>query len=233
MKTIFTLYFTLILFSWSFGQTRQSAGKLNINTAPRGIINEIYDPEPITIKGSYYLLDDWYSCNIILKNGQTDTKNACKYNLETSHLEIKIENEIRALNLRYIDNFSLYGEDISDTLFFENASKYTEEKIPLTGILEIIVKGKNKLISKPGLKKQQGNYIPALDVGEKAETYVKNEVLYFADGNKLRLIKGKKGEWLKELNDQQEIIKEYAKENKLGFRKKEHLTRLIRYCNTL
>lgn len=233
MKNILLFILISLFQGIGFAQTRQPAGKLDINTAPLGIVKQIKELQPISTSGSFYINDDWRQCHVRLKNGESGSVSSCKYNLETSHLEIKIDNETKALDLRYIEEFFLV-KDRTDTLVFKNAyNNYSIEEIPVVGIIEVLVEGENTLVSKPILKIQKANYIPALDTGEKSDKYIKQEQLFLVRGSKLYPIKSKKGDWLNELGNHKNDIEEFAKRSKLGFRKKEDLIKIIRYSNEL
>lgn len=228
MRVMLTLAFFGFIVLSNMGQT---AGMLNVNAAPSGIVDEIDELEIIESEGSYYVLENWNQCIIFFKYGKQSSIENCKINLETLRLEIKEGMQLMALNLNYLDNIQLLEREKFDTIKYKTASNYLFDGKPLKGIVEIIVEGNTQLIVNHTLRKLQSNYIAGIDVGERAEKYVKHLDYYIVSKKRLFQIRNRRNTWLDDMVVPMEKTTKFIHENKISFRKREDLIKLVKFFN--
>lgn len=228
-------YFILLLLLsiGSLAQVRQPAGKVNVNTAPGGIVGEIKE-EPLPVKGSYYLFDQWGRGSIRLKSGQTLDSVLLKYDLFRNRLETLTDQKRSTFNAGKVYSFTHQTED-QQTIRYINSDGYLLDQLPLLGFYQILVEADEAglgLFSKIDLKLKKSYYVAALDVGDKADSYIKLESLYLVSGiNVYRLPKKDLAFW--DLFKEASLMEAWAKEEKLKWKRKEDLIRVLEHYNSI
>lgn len=174
--------------------------------------------------GDIYLRDK----DVIIKNKWF------RYNIKEKQIEVKNDSQIVAVASFYIDKIK-YLQDGKNKILV-NAEDYVYNKIPLSGFLEILENGKYQLVKKNNLEEEkfEDNYIPALDLGKKANTIRKKAIFFISDKKKeLLKIKNKKKSNFQLFGEYASKVFAYVKQEKLKFSKQEHLVLIIRHYNSI
>ncbi|MGI9552421.1 MAG: hypothetical protein ACR2MT_14565 [Aurantibacter sp.] len=225
---------SLLLVSISVGaQVRQPAGKINVNTAPGGIVGEIKE-KPLPTMGSQYLFKNWETGSLRLKSGQTLDNVMFKYDLSRNRFETLNDQKSITLNASSVYSFQLKTHD-QGSVQYVNSDGYLLDQLPLSGFYKILLEPNDAgmgLFSKIDLKLKKSYYVPALDVGEKADSYTKVESIYLVSGINVYQVPKKDfafWEFLKENS----AIKAWAKNEKLKWKRKEDLIKILHHYNSI
>lgn len=223
----------LLLSIGSLAQVRQPAGKVNVNTAPGGIVGEIKE-EPLPIKGSSYLFDQWETGSIRMKSGQTLDSVLLKYDLSRNRLETLTDQKKSTFGAGRVYSFTHPTED-QQIIKYINSDGYLLDQLPLLGFYQVLVEADEAgmgLFSKIDLKLKKSYYVAALDVGDKADSYIKVESLYLVSGiNVYRLPRKDLAFW--SLFQEASLMEAWAKEEKLKWKRKEDLIRILDHYNSM
>lgn len=217
-----------------YAQVTRTEGFVDANRGvPNSIIEEIpYVPD--TYKGTHYFEDEWRMGNIVLEIGQVIQAVPLKYDLRLDRLEFQYQGETRFLESDKIDRFDWVNPDGSRSIFV-HASLYLYHDIPpLQGMVELVVDGeKLKLLSKPGIIVKEGNYNVQIDIGDRTPELVKQEKFYFVlnqnvyavpPGRRKRSLFFKSG-W--------EEVQDFAKKERLNFKTRDDLRKIVQFYESL
>jgi hypothetical protein len=190
-----------------------------------GRYNE-FQPRPEKIE-SVYLRDDWTYGTLMLLSGDTLTDLSLKYDIKNSLLEINTPAGIKVASLSKIKGFELAV--MPRKQLFLNANR---QQVPgLTGLVEVLATGETSLYAKPSVEIIAGNYNAALDVGSRGDKAVKKEDLFLVKDGKATDVTRAGKKVVGQFQGREGEIEKYAKDNRLSFKKKEDLTKIIRFAN--
>ncbi|MGI9543199.1 MAG: hypothetical protein ACR2MX_08065 [Cyclobacteriaceae bacterium] len=232
MKKLLTSMICSILFLSVSGQQKDNnKGQLDMAPVAGGFVKEIKFI-PKQTEGTHYLQDNWSVGKVMLFNGSALEDLQMKFDIEKSHLEIRTKGRTKLLQDTYIEEFTLLNTESGSEMKFMNGSLYKENGVASIGFFESILEGKLSLFSKTELDIIKANYDAKFDVGEKSDKVVKSENYFVANGkNVFRITKNKK-ENLKIFGDKSDLIYSYMKSEKLSFKNKEDLERIVVYYNS-
>ncbi|MGI9544250.1 MAG: hypothetical protein ACR2MX_13405, partial [Cyclobacteriaceae bacterium] len=138
------------------------------------------------------------------------------------------------LNAGNVYSFQLKTQD-QRIIQYINSDGYLLDQLPLSGFYEVLVKPSNAGIgffSKIDLKLKKSYYVPALDVGEKADSYTKVESMYLVSGiNVYQLPKKDFAFW--EFFKEAFAVEAWAKNEKLKWKRKEDLIKILHHYNSV
>lgn len=231
MKRFCYLVLLLLLKAELSAQVAQPAGKLNVNTAPGGIVEEIlFDKIPERI-GSHYLHDDWLTGNIYLKSGQKVKGKPLKYDLQTQVVRIRFDGVVKALKVSRVLRFELINAEGNSDVFI-NADLFKNENEISTGFFKLVQDGGLRLFSMTELQLVKANYAPTHNAGEMSDKYLKTDHFYFEKEMKVFKVSKNKNKSLKFFGTQAETVKNFMSENRLGFKKEQDLIQLVGFYNS-
>ncbi|MBT1685766.1 hypothetical protein [Dawidia soli] len=222
MRFIAAFLFTIPVLT-TFAQGDMRADRVVDRTS--GGYNE-FQPKPEKIE-SVYLQDDWTYGTLMLLSGDTLKDLSLKYDVKNSLLEINTDAGIKVASLSKIKGFELAV--VPRKQLFLNANR---QQVPgLTGLVEVLATGKTSLYAKPSVDIIAGNYNAALDVGSRGDKAVKKEDLFLVrDGQATNVTRaGKKV--VDNFQGREDQIEKYAKDNRLSYKKKEDLAKIVRFAN--
>lgn len=212
------------------GQVTRTDGFIDASQGrPGSIISEIpYVPEEY--KGSFYILDEWSRGDAVLLSGDSLTDYPLKYDIEHQRLEILVEGKVKILERSELFSFNWLNKAKNDKQYFFNASDFKYLEPPAVGMFEILVDGDElKLFSLKETKLREGNYNQQIDIGDRRPKIIQGESFYiWREGIVFKLSKNKR-KTLVHFRGKAKEIEAYAKENGLGFKKREDLVALVNY----
>lgn len=232
MKKLITALMCLMAAVIVYGQETDNKGLLEMSPVAGGLVKEIKFA-PMQVEGTHYYQDYWSIGDVILFNGSTLEDLQMKFDIEKNHLEIKTENKVKLLEDSYIKEFTLLDSESGSKKRFMNCSLYKENGMKLIGFFESITDGKMSLFLKMELDIIKANYDAKFDVGDKSDKVVKVENYFIANGENVYRIAKNKKENLKIFGDNSERISSYIKNEKLSFKDKEDLQKIITYYNSI
>lgn len=222
MRVIITLLLTVLAFAVA-AQGDMRVDRVVDRTS--GGYNE-FQPKPEKIE-SVYLRDDWTSGTLMLLSGDTLKDLSLKYDIKNSLLEINTEAGIKVASLSKIKGFELAV--MPRKQLFLNANR---QQVPgLTGLVEVLATGKTSLYAKPSIDIIAGNYNAALDVGSRGDKAVKKEDLFLVRGGQATNVTRAGKKIVNNFQGREDQIEKYAKDNRLSYKKKEDLAKIVRFAN--
>ncbi len=179
---------------------------------------------------SYYINEQWQEGEFALVPDQVFEGYPIKYDVKNNVLEIKVDNEIKILELYKIREFS--WKDISGTEhnFINLNTKAKNTK--LYGVAQILLDGKAKLI-------KTYEYIPKPESDVKYGAYTVidhnyiHEDLYLMEGDKVLHVNNNKKKFMKFFESYSSDIMSFVKSKKLKINNVTDLKEIIEYYNTL
>lgn len=145
------------------------------------------------VVGDFYLDPKWNlgSVEITNKNATIDGY-PMKYDIKSQNVEILTPTGIRLLELKNVGAVVWFDSLTRQPHYFVNASKYTLDGAPMTGLMEVLADGKRALFSKAEVHVKQPTYVVAIDAGSRDTEIYKKVAYYYNNGTELVLIKSKK-----------------------------------------
>ena len=176
-----------------------------------------------TTNGTYYLFDEWENSGIVhtIDNGKFSIKNI-NLNLERHSFESKIDGDsLFTFNFNNIDRFIINGRTFKN--FYWNDDNQVYEIVYENDGLQIL-KGFRVL------------YVPAsVDpmVARTKDKFVRTEVFFLRQNEKLSPFKLKKSRILKLFNDDEDRLKvsAYADQQNLSFKREEDIQKIFDYSD--
>ena len=222
----------IILYSCEIGmcQVRQQAGKLNVNTAPGGIVQTMHLPIIETL-GTIYLYDEWSLGNIYLKNQSVIKDVRLKYDIEKDQFELNHKGQVRVLAGVFVSHFE-YRDAKGQWKYYDSDSSFPGLGQINAGFFERVVEGDPGLFLKLDIEIIKPSYVAALDVGERTARYVQNASFYLLlDQRILELPRKKKG-FYGLFGESAEHIKQYVKANKINIKQREDLVQVVKFVQS-
>jgi len=216
----------------SFGilaQVHQPAGKLYANTAPGGIINEVFQLE-ITNKNHYYLNKDFQNGSIFLKSGLSLINHSIRYDYMTDQIEVLFNDEVRSLKGQFLDYYEFKDSLTGYFKIYLHASRLVQDEL---GFYELLYDDHIALVRKDQLNSRKPSYVPALDVGDRAVQYFIESKYFIVMNDQLIPIQRKKKSRINAFGEYFEAIENFIKSNKLDVESDQGLIRIVRYYNEL
>lgn len=191
--------------------------------APPGY-NYIY-PEnnyPKGTEGSPYL-NDWEYADIIFTSGGEVKDLLVRYNVYSNQLLYKEKQQTYLMGA---------PDSISELRFPDKTFIYSEYLPGKKTFFEVVLKGKVSLLTKYEIEVTPANYNEALFSGNKNDVLYIKQKLYLQKGKSIVPIT-KKTELLEVLSDKKVEVVNLMTKERLSFRKKQDMTKLIAYYNQL
>ena len=221
----------LFLSSQAIGQLSRTDGMLDVSNDMKHTLVQQIPFGLIKTEGTYYYSDEWKDGEIELNNGTAINGFKLKYDIENNELMLMINNDVKFLDGSKVNRFTLV--EGNSYLNFISAQKFNIENTPLVGFFQILVNGKRTLLSKWSTSLKKATYNAAIDMGTEENKIIKVERLYLSEEGRLNRLTKNKKKTLALFGNSKETINQYAKENGLGFKKKEDLQKVVSYCNSL
>jgi len=232
MKKLLTSIMCSAMFLSVSGQVKDnSRGQLDMDPIAGGFVKEIKFV-PKQTEGTHYFQDNWSVGNVVLFNGSALEDLQMKFDIEKSHLEIRTEGRVKLLQDTYIKEFTLLDTESGNEMKFINGSMYKENGVASIGFFETILEGEFSLLSKTELDIIKANYDAKFDVGEKSDKVVKVENYFVANGTNVVKVTKNKKQNIKIFGDKSDVISSHMKSEKLSFKNKEDLERIVAYYNS-
>lgn len=204
---------------------------MDMNARPGGIVQEVPLEEP-KLLGNTYLSDNWYRGTLFLFSGHKIENYLLRYDIKNHVVEIRIEDEdkVKVLQGIRIEKFEWYNAELDQRETFINSSII--DPAISSSFFKILSKGdKIDLLMRYQVKLIKGNYVQALDMGERDNKLVKVKKFYFQIGKRLIEAPNKKKKLEPLFPDSYDEIKSYVKSENLRLKEEESLIKLTEFIN--
>lgn len=235
MAKLKTLYIIALLSYFSAnGQIvgpAKTASTLDLDSRAGGQVAQI-PMKPVETIGTSLLYDDWALGTITITENKVVENYLINYDLEKDELLIKTDEDVRVLRGYRVQSFDIsQGDGIKR--HFINSSNHLLDGTPLTGFLEVLVNDDVMLFSKTKISIKAPSYNIQIDYGKRADEILKVESFYIAEDENIMLIGKSKKKSLSLFGDQTNTIDNFMKKNKLKFKSKEDLIKIVEYYNSI
>jgi len=186
-----------------------------------------FKPKPDAAVEAVYINDKWLNGTIVIAPNSEVKDIPIKYDVKNNLLEIQTKDGIKIANKDKLKSFST--KDALEEHHYVNSD---DLKIKgLTGIAEVLVPGKLPLYGGIHLRKIPANYNPAMDVGSKVDVFVIDESLFLIRDNEAFDITKAGKKILKYFGDKSSAIESYVKQNKLSYKEKSDIIKIVEEFN--
>jgi hypothetical protein len=236
---------SLIILSLATGVSLAQTPAINNNVRASNLLNRfteyrltpgemaigISTPREVKIIGDVYLDIHWGKSSIEVFNSEKLIEGYfTRFDIKNNEVEFQIDRSVRVLPGNKVKSVVWIDSITQQPRIIENASKYVFNDVPLNGFLEILVDGKTPLLKRYFLEILKPDFSPALNVGSKDYRILKKVEYFYAIGNQLTKIKGKKS--LGQLiSNSEKDVNLFIKAESLNLKKEEDLRKLFYFSN--
>ena len=191
----------------------------------------ISTPREVKVIGDVYLDIHWGKSSIEVFNSDKLIEGYfTRFDIKNNEVEFQIDRSVRVLPGNKVKSVVWIDSITQQPRVIENASKYVFNEVPINGFLEILVDGKTPLLQRYFLEILKPDFSPALNVGSKDYRILKKAEYFYAIGNQLIKIKGKKS--LGQLiSNSEKDLNSFIKAESLNLNKEEDLRKLFYFSN--
>ncbi len=223
---------SLLVFSLSFHQViGQGISSIVDNSVNPGEVLMEFDNRSPQIEGSFYLFNDWKIGELTLKSGASILEQWLNFDVEYDLLEIKLDKEIKIVPLLMLQEFSINTPGQEQVFYQPCDNYYYEQKVPLTGLCEVLEPNYYGLILRFMTDIKESTYIPVLDMGNKEDEMIVRKKLYITKGDFAIEIPQKKQSFVKLYPESIDDLNSYIKERKLNHRNVRDLLIILSFLN--
>lgn len=208
------------------GVNQMMASIDQMSTGKRQIVSAYVKNPPRKIFGSYYIFEDWNNMAVVQIKGDKPYKiNKVNVNVRNDRFEAKFgQDSIFAFDTPSIDHFLIANRKFKKVYL----SKFQENRI-----CEIIVEDEEFMILKTYRSDIKKNDPDPLMLKPNGDEFVIDSNYYLKRGESLEKFKLNKKEILALFSKNKKLIETYVKEEKLSYKKSEHLKKIYSKWKTL
>jgi len=177
------------------------------------------------VEGYPYLVKEFLSGQIHLKDGRETSLIPLRYNIVNNQIEAMKDKQIVGItNVNKIDYITING------IHYEYINTEDGENY----IFQVLINGGCKLLKKYQCTFSPANYNVSMDAGHKTPYYTKSHNLYIqiTDNTPIKIKKSSKS-ILKAIGDKKDELKKYIKDNKLSMKNELDIKKVVNYYNIL
>lgn len=189
-------------------------------------------PVPQDLDHSLYLDDGWTQGNILLENNRIIRECTLRYDITNGFIEIQSETGIRAAPEQQVQQFFMMNGD--SIRWFISGMLFEYKKDPITSLMEVLVDESTQLLLRTRIiiNKPNGGFTDQRRAGADAITSLKEEEYYLTQEDQLIDVSSKK-KMFEAFGDQQNEMKQWAKNAKIKYNDQSDVISLIQYYNTI
>ena len=197
------------------------------------LVTELPAAPPTTI-GDYYLEKEWLRGDLYLDENLKLESLYFRYNAKDNYFEIKTETEIKVLPGKRVIKFTWTNNQSEFDGAYINGALYNLEQTTVNTFLKIVSDEKYDLLVGNRFKVIPGNFNTALNVGERNDKIVKEEVLYIGTGESLMEVDSNRKKFIKDLTlFSGSDLSSFIKSNKINPKNLEDLILVTRRLNEI
>ena len=174
--------------------------------------------------------DNWKVGKVFLLTGEVVKDYPIRYDIKKNIIEIKAKTEVKVLSAGRVKEINWLGDDgnleiLRNTKIYNNFNE--------VGFFTILDEGRKSFVKKKTLEVIEVNYVNALDIGEQERAIVKKDKYFVVDNNMIISLKKSKRHMLKLFATKANVVKQYAKNNNLSYKKNSDVIKIFDYYNSL
>jgi hypothetical protein len=230
---IIVLIFTVNVLTAQTIPLGATGGARYITPGPYSSITSLPIAPPATI-GDYYLENAWLQGSIILTDSTQFQSLYFRYNMKENYFEIKTEREVKVLPGARVVSFEwLNNNNVRDGVYI-NVAGFDYNGSKLKTFLKIINGGNYSVATGEEYKLIPANYNAALNVGERDDRIVKEEVHYLLHDNKILKVDSNKKKFTNDLSEfSGHDMSAFIKDSKIAPKELGDLVQVTEKLNTM
>jgi hypothetical protein len=173
----------------------------------------------------------WHEGKVVLESNDT-IKGVVKYDLQSDLLQVKAKNHLESFTARKVLFFEIFDTTVKRYRQFYSLpySQNNTYKTPV--FFELLSEGKLTLLTREKLEYRTVSS-PYYYYGTYTRLVMVNKYFLLKPNGNIEDFEGRKSDWLSLMENKEEDVKAFAKENRLDFDDKYELTRIVEYYNSL
>lgn len=184
------------------------------------------------IEGTPYYNPEWTKGRVQLRSNNKTSEISLRYNANTNELEFKKDDKILIALPRMVTAFTLQNEE-SEKVTFKSGFKSPEHDIHPGLFLRVIHDGKVKLVAHHKTTFMKAHSMNPL-TGKKVSKYIpKKDYFLITKDGKYHDIKLKRKHILRALDQNEDELKNFAKNNNLDFGNEDNIAELLAHYDKL
>ncbi len=207
-----------------FAQTSIDAEKVRLNNVNSREAIQTFDLTRKTVVLQFFYNEDWTKAQILGEEMDFGDDLRIKYDLLNQQINILIDDVPMVASNKMLKSFTFSGT--GQKFICINPKNWDKGK----SFFEIIVEGNHSLLGHHSATKQKANYNAALDIGSKNEQIVQKETFYILTNGRIAEIPTKK-KAAHNFFKKYKGASYYIKRNKINFKQKEDIKKLIQFLN--
>ncbi|MBK7805314.1 MAG: hypothetical protein IPJ51_03290 [Saprospiraceae bacterium] len=220
-----TLILSILIFSYTFSHGQMRGGTEYIDNYAKLMTKKAKGPQ---LLGSVYVLDEWHSIEVMLKDGIAKIDKA-KLNLQTSNIDVLYKDEEKEILFKDYDYVNYSNKGIINK--YIPAPKYKSEGQALSGFVEILGEGQEKVLINHYNYVRKANSDAKIIGGETDDKLIKKTDIYILKNKKLFEVKKKK-DVLEYYKSRSSEVENYIKKEKLDVKNPLELVLLVGLMNS-
>ncbi len=230
MKNSLLFFFAgLIISANAVGQNLSTASRRNPMFTD--LMNGLPIARPVSgVEGDPYLNSIWRRATVKIYDMEEEISSyKVQYNIYFDELAFQLPTGVKAIDGTRVKSFVFTGDT---TGTFINAKAYNMDGTPLRGFFELLVDGPSPLLKKFYVIVKDPDYHPALSSGSRNTRITKHSDLYYAKGEEVYEVKGKK-KLLASFGDKADAMEKFMKDNSLYANEERSLIAIFTHYNAL
>ncbi len=188
---------------------------------------------PGRVIGDFYLDSKWNLGSVVITNKNASIDGyPMKYDVKAQNVEILTATGIRLLEVKNVSTVVWFDSLTRQPHYFVNASKYTLEGTPITGLMEVLADGRYSFFKRAEVHVKQPTYVVALDAGSRDTEIYKKVTYLYNNGTELIAIKSKKKFLEGFPAGQRADLESFIKKNNVDVKSERDMTSLFDYLNS-
>lgn len=205
-------------------------------TVANGVpIGTFLGPPPGVI-GDVYLHHDYRNAGFILYDNEKVLSRffPARLDLQRNQFNLLTPSGEKVLSGNLVKSMLWRDSATNSPQYFVNAKDFkTNDDVPYLGFFEVLSEGQLSLFKKSEvIFKPAEQQVKAHSVGSKDDKFIKKSKLYYASGNTVLELPGRK-DLLKLFHEKQAEVTEFIETNEINFKRENHLQALFDYYNSL
>ena len=186
---------------------------------------------PFFTQAQQFAYELWHEGKIVLESSDT-IKGLVKYDMQSDLLQVKVRNKLESFAARKVLFFEIFDTTVKRYRQFYSLpySQNNTYKTPV--FFELLSEGKLTLLTREKLEYRTVSS-PYYYYGNYTRLVMINQFFLLKPNGSIEEFIGKKNDWLSLMENKEEDVKAFAKENRLDFDDKYELTRIVEFYNSL
>jgi hypothetical protein len=173
----------------------------------------------------------WHEGKVVLETSDT-LKGLVKYDMQNDLLQVKVKNQLESFTARKVLFFEIFDTTVKRYRQFYSLPYSVNNTYKTPTFFELLSEGKLTLLTREKLEYRTVSS-PFYYYGTTTRLVMVNKFFLLKPNGNIEEFDGRKNDWLTAMENKEESVKEFAKENRLDFDDKYELTRIVEYYNSL